>query len=245
MEKSALEMRLEKAAALYLETEAWTAALRVYVALAEQNAANPNGWFGIGSILWRLSATEADLLPAAVAALKRAADLNRNPDNKHYKRVLFSATESARKAGLDPDGIAPAGDEDAREALIAAEFERDQLIAATRALPWDQRVQIVHAFADQPELLLVQACVSKRACGPNAKGRATAPRALAARPAASVRDGLIEAGAARADPLPAEDEDADDAEADATDAAASADEDQSDDDDDTPAQKRMVIYPEE
>lgn len=245
MEKSALEMRLEKAAALYLETEAWTAALRVYVALAEQNAANPNGWFGIGSILWRLSATEADLLPAAVAALKRAADLNRNPDNKHYKRVLFSATESARKAGLDPDGIAPAGDEDAREALIAAEFERDQLIAATRALPWDQRVQIVHAFADQPELLLVAVVEDIAADDPNANVRATATRALAARPAASVRDGLIEAGAARADPLPAEDEDADDAEADATDAAASADEDQSDDDDDTPAQKRMVIYPEE
>src|SRR5690349_18011945 len=100
-----IERRIEDATVLYVKAQAWQASIGLFAELARIESDNTNAWLGIGSALWRLSLHQPELLEPAVSALKRAVDENQRALNKSPKQLLFNASQSATKAGLNVDSI--------------------------------------------------------------------------------------------------------------------------------------------
>ncbi len=152
-----VERRLEDAIVLYVKAQAWQASIGLFAELARIESDNANAWLGIGSALWRLSLDSPELLEPAVAALKRAVEENKQPLNKSPRQLLFNASQSATKAGIDAQAIkAFAGDPRYFAELV--QFTPQTLIDTTRTLNENARAQIVSLLSEVPgeivELLL-------------------------------------------------------------------------------------------
>ncbi|NWF67655.1 MAG: hypothetical protein HXY40_01085 [Chloroflexi bacterium] len=141
------ERRIEDATVLYVKAGAWPVAVGLFALLAEREPDNANAWFGIGSALWRLSLDNSALLEPAVAALKRSVGENERYGNKTFKQTLLSASQSASKAGLNPDTIAPFSG-NAHTFVDLVGFSPQSAIDATRRLEWDARARLVSLLSE-------------------------------------------------------------------------------------------------
>lgn len=223
MEKTPQELMLENAAVFYTEANAWKAALGIFTTLAQINPSNHNAWFGIGSTLWRLGVDQPDLLDMALAPLKRAVELNPNPDNRTYKHLLRTAEDSARKSGIDPDAI-PAYQGDPAVFAEAVGFTPEALVEPARALPWEARAKLVMAAGETRGDLFLPLLEALAASDPNMQVKRAAGQALTNRPSRVVSTTEMQAASSRlaAETAPADEDDTDTAEAAATDSDTEA-----------------------
>jgi tetratricopeptide (TPR) repeat protein len=216
MEKSPQELMLENAATFYTEAGAWKAALGIFTTLAQINPNNHNAWFGIGSTLWRLGVDQPDLLDLALGPLKRAVELNPNPDNRTYKHLLRTAEESARKSGINPDTI-PAYQGDPATFAEAVSFTPEMLVDPAKAMNWEARAKLVMAAGETRGDLFLPLLEALAASDPNMQVKRAAGQALANRPARVVSTTEMQAATSRLSAETADDEDeADEAAADDT-----------------------------
>jgi tetratricopeptide (TPR) repeat protein len=216
MEKSPQELMLENAATFYTEAGAWKAALGIFTTLAQINPNNHNAWFGIGSTLWRLGVDQPDLLDLALGPLKRAVELNPNPDNRTYKHLLRTAEESARKSGINPDTI-PAYQGDPATFAEAVSFTPEMLVDPAKAMNWEARAKLVMAAGETRGDLFLPLLEALAASDPNMQVKLSAGQALANRPARVVSTTEMQAATSRLSAETADDEDeADEAAADDT-----------------------------
>lgn len=144
-----IERRLEDATVLYVKAQAWQASIGLFAELARIESDNTNAWLGIGSALWRLSLHQPELLEPAVSALKRAVDENQRALNKSPKQLLFNASQSATKAGINVDAI-KAFSGDPKHFAESVQFTPQTLLDATRTLGIDDRAQLVSLLSEVP-----------------------------------------------------------------------------------------------
>jgi HEAT repeat protein len=176
-----IERRLEDATVVYIKAQAWQATIGLSAELARLESNNANAWFGIGSSLWRLSLNDPTLLEPTVAALKRAVKENKQFMNNTYKQLLFSASQSATKAGLNVESIV-AFKGDPKHFAEVIEFTPQTLIDATRTLNVDSRVQIVSVLSEVPGELVEALLTDLSENDENSSVRTVASRALRERP---------------------------------------------------------------
>jgi hypothetical protein len=176
-----IERRLEDATVVYIKAQAWKATIGLSAELARVEPDNANAWFGIGSSLWRLSLDQPELLEPAVAALKRAVEENKKFLNHSYKQLLFSASQSATKAGHNVDSIASFNG-DPKHFADVVNFSSQTLIEATHALDVDSRTHIVSVLSEVPGELVEALLTDLSENDENSIVRTAASRALRERP---------------------------------------------------------------
>ncbi|MFN8372057.1 MAG: hypothetical protein U0694_04175 [Anaerolineae bacterium] len=181
MTLSPIERRLEDATVLYVKAQAWKASIGLFAELARIEPDNANAWFGIGSAMWRMSLDAPELLEPAVATLKRAAEENKQFTNKTYKQLLFSASQSADKAGYHSESI-PAFSGDTKPLLDAIQFTPQMLIEATQALDWESRIKVATLLSEVPGELFDALLNDLAENDSNSNVRTFANRALRDRP---------------------------------------------------------------
>jgi hypothetical protein len=141
---------IEDAAMVFLNAKAWPAAIGVFSTLVQANPQNPDGWFGMGSALWRMAFNDVPTLTLALSVIKRAMDTNTQKDDKNYKFLLTSISEQAVKLGIVPEDVAAFAGDDPQSILDLIHFTPQMLVDAARALEWDKRAKLVSYLGELP-----------------------------------------------------------------------------------------------
>jgi tetratricopeptide (TPR) repeat protein len=218
MEKTTQELMLENAALYYTDASAWKAALGIFTTLAQLNPNNHNAWFGIGSTLWRLGVEQPELLDMALGPLKRAVELNPNPDNRTYKHLLRTAEDSARKSGVNPDTI-PAYQGDPAMFAETITFTPEMLVEPAQKMNWEARAKLVMAAGETRGELFLPLLEALASSDPNMQVKRAAGQALANRPSPVVSTTEMQAASSRLSTETAPTDDDDETDAAATDDA--------------------------